>query len=309
MNATAAEPLVAVLRQQRQLLLAFARELLGLQAPTDIAAHALRFAAQIAATPYARLATLDPVTSAWHAQAVLGWTPAEYAAETRGQDSTRDLASTARSGLIVAIEDLAATPDLRDEWQDSRGLRSALLAPLHDESQTLGALALYDTRPRDFSREVQEAVQFIAHVTAAALRYASALRRADRRQEDQASLQRELRLKSAALDATEDLVVITDLQGRVEYVNPAFERYTGFTRATVQGRRFAFLKSAESQPLIHHDIWETLATGRPWKGTVINDRADGSDYLEDQTITPVTNARGEIEHIVAIKRPVAHRAG
>jgi two-component system cell cycle sensor histidine kinase/response regulator CckA len=116
-----------------------------------------------------------------------------------------------------------------------------------------------------------------------------------------------LRLQEAALAATVDAVVITDRDGRIEWVNPAFSRLTGYSPAEAVGRNPRFLKSGAQSAGFYRDLWETLLEGRVWYGELSNRRKDGSLYTEEMTITPVTDETGDIAHFAAIKRDISER--
>lgn len=184
------------------------------------------------------------------------------------------------------------------------GVSGGLSVPLRRRQEYFGTLALHrvDNLPWE-----EEAIRFARLLAGLAAGWITAheyeLLCQELRQAHAASHQ-DAALKSAALNTLTELVVITDIQGYVAYVNPAFERETGFTAAEVYGTRFTFLKSEASAPDVYHQIWEALVEGRPWTGQVVNNRKSGPDYLEQQTITPVRGTSDEIEYLVAIKQVV-----
>jgi two-component system cell cycle sensor histidine kinase/response regulator CckA len=113
----------------------------------------------------------------------------------------------------------------------------------------------------------------------------------------------ELRLRSAALDASADAIVITDQQGQIAWVNPAFTALTGYAPGDALGRKPSdLLKSGVQDSSFYRDMWTTILSGRPWRGEMTNRRKDGSVYSENMTITPVKTSEGAITHFVAIKR-------
>jgi PAS domain S-box-containing protein len=116
-----------------------------------------------------------------------------------------------------------------------------------------------------------------------------------------------LRLQEAALAATVDAVVITDREGRIEWVNPAFTRLTGYAPAEAAGRNPRFLKSGAQPREFYEALWGTLLDGRVWYGELSNRRKDGSLYTEEMTITPVLDEMGDIAHFAAIKRDISER--
>jgi len=113
----------------------------------------------------------------------------------------------------------------------------------------------------------------------------------------------ELRLLSAALNAAADAVVITDRNGMIAWVNPAFTAITGYSTEEALGKKPGDLvKSGVHPPEFYKDLWHTILAGYVWRGEITNRRKGRQLYPEAQTITPVKDARGEVTHFVAIKR-------
>jgi PAS domain S-box-containing protein len=112
-----------------------------------------------------------------------------------------------------------------------------------------------------------------------------------------------LRLRSAALDAAANAIVITDRQGTIEWVNRAFSALTGYSPEEALGRNpRELVKSGVHSRAFYDAMWQTLVAGGVWEGELTNRRKDGSRYVEEQTITPVKNAGGEITHFIGVKR-------
>jgi two-component system cell cycle sensor histidine kinase/response regulator CckA len=116
-----------------------------------------------------------------------------------------------------------------------------------------------------------------------------------------------LRLQSAALEATADGVMITERDGSITWVNPAFTRITGFSAIEATGRKPSILRSGKHDDAVYDTLWQTILAGQVWDGELTNMRKDGQLYLEAQTITPVRDTRGEISHFVSVKRDVSQR--
>ena len=116
------------------------------------------------------------------------------------------------------------------------------------------------------------------------------------------------RLKNAALDAAVDAVLITDAEGRIEWVNPAFTRLTGYGASEAVGRNPRDLvRSGRQSREFYAGIWSTILAGHAWHGEIVNRRKDGSEYTEEQTITPILDQAGRVTHFVAIKRDATER--
>ncbi len=117
----------------------------------------------------------------------------------------------------------------------------------------------------------------------------------------------QLRLQASALESAANAITITDRDGTILWVNPAFTSLTGYTPEEAIGKTPRILKSGRHAESFYHDLWETILSGRVWTGEMINRRKDGRLYTEEQTITPVRDERGQISHFIAIKLDVSER--
>lgn len=117
----------------------------------------------------------------------------------------------------------------------------------------------------------------------------------------------QLRLQAAALGSAANAIVITGLDGRITWINPAFTALTGYDPGEVMGQKMVFLNSGRQDRAFYQELWETVFSGQVWHGEMVNRRKDGTHYFEEQTITPVRDTRGEITHFIAIKQDISHR--
>ncbi len=115
-----------------------------------------------------------------------------------------------------------------------------------------------------------------------------------------------LKLSSAVTQA-EESVIITDQSGCIEYVNPSFERITGYSAAHAKGQKPSLLKSESHDEEFFYDLWKTLEAGKIYKGVFINTRPNGDNYHLEQSITPVFNEAKEIINYVATGRDISER--
>jgi len=110
-----------------------------------------------------------------------------------------------------------------------------------------------------------------------------------------------------AIEQAGEIIIMTDPQGTIKYVNPAFETVTGYTRKEALGQNPRMLKSGKQERAFYRDMWETITKGLIWQGRMVNRRKDGSIYTEESTISPVKDASGRILHYVAVKRDITER--
>ena len=114
----------------------------------------------------------------------------------------------------------------------------------------------------------------------------------------------EMRRLALAIEQSADLIVITDTDGRIEYVNPAFVRVSGYTRAEVIGENPRLLKSGVHDPAFYTVMWANLASGQPFTADFTNRQQDGSLFHEESVISPIVDEAGEITSYLAVKRDV-----
>ncbi|MCX6899783.1 MAG: PAS domain S-box protein [Verrucomicrobia bacterium] len=121
--------------------------------------------------------------------------------------------------------------------------------------------------------------------------------------ERQRAEQERVRLTTAVEQAAES-IVITDASGAIQYVNPAFERISGYTKQEAIGQNPRVLKSSKHDAAFYKEVWDTLLRGEVWHGHFINKKKDGTLYEEDATITPIRDSAGSIVNYIAVKRDV-----
>ncbi len=116
-----------------------------------------------------------------------------------------------------------------------------------------------------------------------------------------------LRLQATALDSAANAIFITDRQGVIEWVNPAFTRITGHSAEEAIGQTPRILKSGKHTRAFYKTLWDTILAGEVWHAEMVNRRPDGGLFTVQQTITPLRNAQGEISHFVAIQQDITER--
>lgn len=117
----------------------------------------------------------------------------------------------------------------------------------------------------------------------------------------------ELSLKSQALEAAVNTILITDREGTIRWANAAFENLTGFAAAEAIGKNPRVLKSGKQDSSFYRSLWDTILSGKVWQGELINKRKDGELYTEEMTITPVLDESRSISGFIAIKSDVTER--
>lgn len=116
-----------------------------------------------------------------------------------------------------------------------------------------------------------------------------------------------LRKLSRAVEQSANMIIITDLRGAIEFVNPAFSTYTGYSYEEVIGKNPRILKSGKMPPETYEKLWAILAQGNVWQGEIINKRKNGELYWESATISPIKDRCDRTTHYLAIKEDITKR--
>ncbi len=109
-----------------------------------------------------------------------------------------------------------------------------------------------------------------------------------------------------AIEQLWDIVMISDCDGIISYVNNSFERITGYKKEEAIGRTASFLKSGEQDEEFYREMWEVLSRGETWRGKLVNRKKDGTFYNEETVISPMKNSMEETIGYVAVMRDVTY---
>jgi two-component system cell cycle sensor histidine kinase/response regulator CckA len=116
-----------------------------------------------------------------------------------------------------------------------------------------------------------------------------------------------LRKLSRAVEQSADTIFVTNSEGIIEYVNPAFEELTGYSQQDVAGKTPSILKSGQQAPALYRELWETIRGGDVYRGILVNRRKNGELYYVDESISPIRDAAGCITHFVSNGRDLTER--
>lgn len=173
------------------------------------------------------------------------------------------------------------------------GTVSMMILPLLVEGEAVGGLSLSTTTKHSFTASDIELAWRVTRQVAGAL--------------SRARLIESQRRLSAAVEQTDDSVLICDAAGMIVYANPAYERTSGYRRTEVIGRQARHLKR-EQNGNVDESLWDeicqTLAAGRAWRGRLINRKKSGEPYTDEVTITPVRDEAGQVAAYVSVQRDV-----
>ena len=118
------------------------------------------------------------------------------------------------------------------------------------------------------------------------------------------SRQNELQKLSTAIEFSPNGTIITDLDGVIEYVNPKFVDVTGYSAEEAIGMKPNLYKSGHTSQQTYEVLWETILSGKEWRGELHNSRKNGEDYWARESISPIINSKGKITHFVGIQEDI-----
>jgi len=125
--------------------------------------------------------------------------------------------------------------------------------------------------------------------------------------QEQHTAQESLRKLSRAVEQSADTVIVTNREGIIEYVNPAFEALTGYSYAEIGGKTPRILKSGEQGPEFYQEMWKTILAGNNYRGILVNKKKNGELYYVEESISPVRDATGEVTHFISNGRDLTDR--
>lgn len=117
----------------------------------------------------------------------------------------------------------------------------------------------------------------------------------------------QLLLRNSAIDAAANLIIITDTEGIISYVNSATLRITGFSKEEIIGKKTSIFKSGKHDNDFYRNLWLTILSGETWNGRMLNKKKNGELYYEEMTITPVKDESGKIINFIAVKNDVSEK--
>lgn len=196
--------------------------------------------------------------------------------------------------LVIADDARRTSSNIRRKLYGSQEFsRSLLIAPLKLGGKVMGAFSTQHYQPDMYTDEHTRLFVTLANQVATAI--------------ENTRLMQSLRLQAAALDAAANAIMISDIHGIIQWVNPAFTTLTGYSAEEAIGQKTSLLRSGVQEQEFYEAIWRELAAGQVWQGEIVNRRKDGSLYTEEQIITPVRDEQGNVFRYISIKQDITRR--
>ncbi len=203
-------------------------------------------------------------------------------------------------GLVLfehETENAAATK-LLSEFLHTRGAIPFILLTEHaDEREVAGIIhaGAYDC----LERSPLNGVNLVRTIRCALSLHAT--------QQHRQTAEQSLRKLSCAVEQSADPIFITNSEGIIEYVNPAFEALSGYSQQEIIGKTQAMLKSGQQAPVLYREVWETIRSGTVYRSVLVNRKKNGEVYYVDETVSPIQDAEGRVTHFVSNGRDYTER--
>jgi len=177
------------------------------------------------------------------------------------------------------------------EWVKQEGMVAFAGYPLIVEDQLVGVMAMFARQP--LTAEIIDALGSVADSIALAI--------------ERKRAEAQIRKLSRVVEQSPNIIVITDIKGGIEYVNPKFTQVTGYSLEETLGQSPRILKTCETPQETYRQLWKTITSGQEWRGEFCNMKKNGELFWESAFILPIKNDEGDIIHFVAIKEDITER--
>ncbi|KAA3617160.1 MAG: PAS domain S-box protein [Calditrichaeota bacterium] len=201
-----------------------------------------------------------------------------------------------RSGKAQLIDKRKAEEIAREKQIDFIGATSAtwMGVPLIVDNKTIGVMVVqHYSNPNAYTKNDLRMMEFVSQQVAISIK--------------KKQTEEQIRILSTSMEQSPALVVITDLEGKIEYINPKFIEVTGYSPNEVLGKKPSLLKSGQMSNSFYKELWETILAGEDWRGEIHNKKKNGELYWVNAFISPIKNENGKTTHFLALKEDITEQ--
>ena len=181
-----------------------------------------------------------------------------------------------------------------DEKLFNLGVDSFVGLPLFsNEGLPVGVIVVMDSKPMKNTTEMEEVLKIFVARTEAELE----------KKKSNETIQK----LSLAVEQSPNIIIITNAEGNIEYVNPAFTTATGYSKNEVLNKNPSIVKSGEMSDMFYKNLWDTIKAGKTWSGEFHNRKSNGELYWNESKISPIKNVQGEITHFLCIQSDITDK--
>ncbi|GAB3538318.1 hypothetical protein GCM10027343_03740 [Noviherbaspirillum agri] len=271
--------------------------------PKKLLDEICRIAVELGNFPFVRIALFAPDTGAWEWAAKCGQDASMPDCQGNMQTCFSHLREMRAGSILTLCPCTAGSDEQRPAvcpHARAAGFASHVFLQLRVEGKVAGLLSLYEREADFFDAEQLRLLEELADDVSFALENIA-------REQARKHTESQLRKLSRAVEQSANSVLITDRDGRIEYVNPWFTKITGYTSEEALGKTPRILKSGNTAPETYRDMWSTLLSGKEWSGELHNRKKTGENYWCQKVISPLKDEAGNITHFVSVAEDITER--
>jgi len=209
-------------------------------------------------------------------------------------------------GESVIVPDYS-TWDKRIKLPGFAPIRATVGIPLTIENEVIGVIGLARLDESSFEKDEIEIIQSFAELAALAIKNVQMYESAQQALQELIRAEESLRKLSYAIKQSPVSIMITDLEGRIEYINPHVLETTGYSQQELLGQKASIFKSGHTSEAEYRKLWETILSGNVWHGEFHNRKKNGDLYWELAQISPIRDSQHNITNFLAIKEDMDDR--
>ncbi len=196
----------------------------------------------------------------------------------------------AKNKETLFVDPVGDEHDIRYEGMESYG---EIAVPILSGRKVLGVISMYLEEGCMKDEEDEQFLTTVANTLAGII--------------EGKEKERELRKLSAIIEKSINIVLITNVNGNIEYVNPRFEEVTGYSREEVTGKTPAILSSGETTAEEYKEFWDVILSGKTWQGRFKNRNKNGEFYIVSALVSPIMDEKGDISHFLAVQEDLTEK--
>ncbi|MFZ4457132.1 MAG: PAS domain S-box protein [Bacteroidales bacterium] len=212
------------------------------------------------------------------------------------------------TGTALREKRLYVTNDIENDpvmalWKDEaiqRNYRSSIAFPLMQFDKIYGSFNIYSSQINFFNEEETELLVGVVNNISYALA-------AIESEHERKRVETDLLKISQAVEQSPVMTIITGIEGKIQYANPALTKLTGYTKEELIGQNPNVLSSHEKTKHEYHELWKTITSGKQWKGEFHNKKKNGELYWAGALISPIIDSKGKITHYVSVEEDITQR--
>lgn len=210
-------------------------------------------------------------------------------------------------GKLVFTNQLQMMLSFEDDLGLHEKIQAVAIIPLVNENQVIAVINLSSHTEKEFSPRVQKKITAITEKIAAAFLKLKITEELNIEIAERKLAEQKMRKLSVAMEQSPALIIISDFEGNIEYVNPKFVSLTGYAPDEVYGKKPDILKSGELPDGFYSEIWGCIRSGKEWRGQLHNRKKNGEFFWVAATISPIYDEKGKLTNFLSVMEDITRQ--